>query len=96
MPHRNFSLNLLVLFLLIKKMWEKGIELCKELAHQYETETFDYSQLSLILKKQADFYDCILKQMRPEPEYYRVGYYGQGFPGFLQVGLFSSFRAHKV
>ena len=66
-------------------MWEKGIELCKELAQQYETETFDYSQLSLILKKQADFYDCILKQMRPEPEYYKVGYYGQGFPGFLQV-----------
>ena len=71
-------------------MWEKGIELCKELANQYETETFDYTQLSSILKKQADFYDCILKQMRPEPEYYRVGYYGQGFPGFLQVSFVHS------
>ncbi len=66
-------------------MWEKGIEQCKELAHQYEAETFDYSQLSLILKRQADFYDCILKEMRPEPEYYRVSYFGLGFPGFLQV-----------
>jgi len=30
-------------------MWEMGIELCKELAMQYETETFDYLQLSSIL-----------------------------------------------
>ena len=30
-------------------MWEKGIEMCKELAHQYDEETFDYTQLSLIL-----------------------------------------------
>ena len=30
-------------------MWEKGIELCKELANQYESETFNYSQLSTIL-----------------------------------------------
>ena len=30
-------------------MWEKGIELCKELANQYEHENFDYIQLSQIL-----------------------------------------------
>ena len=36
-------------------------------------------------KRQAELYDCILKQMRPEPEYFRVGYFGMGFPSFLQV-----------
>jgi hypothetical protein len=30
-------------------MWEMGIELCKEITLQYETETFEYTQLSTIL-----------------------------------------------
>ena len=38
-------------------MWEMGIELCKELAMQYETETFDYLQLSNILVRQRHLFD---------------------------------------
>jgi hypothetical protein len=30
-------------------MWEKGIQLCKELAQLYEGELFDYERLSVIL-----------------------------------------------
>ena len=30
-------------------MWEKGVELCKELIGQYEYETFDYQQLTVML-----------------------------------------------
>jgi len=30
-------------------MWEYGIRRCKELAEQYETETYDYIRLSQIL-----------------------------------------------
>ena len=41
---------------------------------------FNISQL-----KQAGFYDCIMKQMRFEPEYFRVGYYGMDCPHFLEV-----------
>lgn len=26
-----------------------------------------------------------MNKIRPEPEYFRVGYYGLGFPSFLQV-----------
>jgi len=70
------------------KMWEKGIELCKELAVQYETQTFDYVQLSLTLNKQASLYDSIMTKVRPEPEYFRVGYYGMAFPSFLQNRVF--------
>ncbi|XP_077992462.1 dedicator of cytokinesis protein 1-like isoform X2 [Glandiceps talaboti] len=70
------------------KMWENGIKLCKELARQYENEIFDYVQLSQLLKKQAYFYDCIMRSPRPEPEYFRVGFYGQSFPPFLRNKLF--------
>ncbi|XP_041370196.1 dedicator of cytokinesis protein 1-like isoform X4 [Gigantopelta aegis] len=66
------------------KMWETGIEMCKELARMYEEELFDYKSLSTILKRQAELFDCIMNQMRPEPEYFRVGYFGRGFPSFLQ------------
>ncbi|XP_023288564.1 dedicator of cytokinesis protein 1 isoform X2 [Orussus abietinus] len=70
------------------KMWECALGVCKELAAQYEEETFDYAQLSLLLRRMAKFYDCIVKQLRPEPEYFRVAYYGRGHPPFLQNKVF--------
>lgn len=71
------------------KMWEYGISRCKELAVQYETETYDYIQLSEILEKQARFFENIIKAVvRPEPTYFRVGYFGRGFPTFLRNKLF--------
>ena len=42
---------------------------------------------AVIQQREARFYDCIMKQMRPEPEYFRVGFYGLGFPSFLQVNI---------
>lgn len=65
-------------------MWECALAVCKELVSQYEEETFDYLQLSVLLTRMAKFYDCIVKQLRPEPEYFRVAYYGKGHPAFLQ------------
>jgi len=71
------------------KTWEYGIRLCKELASQYETETYDYVQLSKILEKQARFFENIIKSViRAEPEYFRVGFYGKGFPAFLRNKVF--------
>ncbi|XP_050389742.1 dedicator of cytokinesis protein 1 [Patella vulgata] len=70
------------------KMWEKGIELCKELTQLYEKELFDYMSLSKTHKRLAELFDNIMRQMRPEPEYFRVGYYGWGFPSFLQNKAF--------
>nr|CAB3239393.1 dedicator of cytokinesis protein 1 [Phallusia mammillata] len=66
------------------KMWEEGIKLCKELAVQHEQETFRYQLLSDILFRQAELYKNITTAMRPEPEYFFVGYYGLGFPTFLR------------
>ncbi|GFG33105.1 hypothetical protein Cfor_10663, partial [Coptotermes formosanus] len=70
------------------KMWECALAVCKELVTQYEEEVFDYMQLSCLLKKMSQFYDNIMKQIRPEPEYFRVAYYGRGFPAFLQNKVF--------
>ncbi|XP_011337215.1 dedicator of cytokinesis protein 1 isoform X1 [Ooceraea biroi] len=70
------------------RMWECALTICKELVSQYEEETFDYLQLSVLLRRMAKFYDCIVKQLRPEPEYFRVAYYGRGHPAFLQNKVF--------
>ncbi|OXB77428.1 UNVERIFIED_CONTAM: hypothetical protein H355_012135, partial [Colinus virginianus] len=70
------------------KMWEEAISLCKELAEQYEKEVFDYELLSQNLVQQAKFYENIMKILRPKPDYFAVGYYGQGFPTFLRNKVF--------
>ncbi|XP_068133503.1 dedicator of cytokinesis protein 2 isoform X2 [Hyperolius riggenbachi] len=70
------------------KMWEEAIALCKQLAEQYEMEIFDYELLSQCLTQQAKFYENIMKILRPKPDYFAVGYYGQGFPTFLRNKVF--------
>ncbi|KAK2492425.1 hypothetical protein MC885_002574 [Smutsia gigantea] len=70
------------------KMWEEAISLCKELAEQYEMDIFDYELLSQNLIQQAKFYENIMKILRPKPDYFAVGYYGQGFPSFLRNKVF--------
>uniref|UniRef100_A0A8D2LHM2 Dedicator of cytokinesis 5 n=1 Tax=Varanus komodoensis TaxID=61221 RepID=A0A8D2LHM2_VARKO len=70
------------------KMWEKAIQLSKELADMYENKVFDYEGLGNLLKKRATFYENIMKAMRPQPEYFAVGYFGLGFPAFLRNKIF--------
>uniref|UniRef100_A0A8C8GAL7 Dedicator of cytokinesis 2 n=1 Tax=Oncorhynchus tshawytscha TaxID=74940 RepID=A0A8C8GAL7_ONCTS len=70
------------------KMWEEAITLCKELADQYEMEVFEYELLSQSLKQQARFYENIMTILRPKPDYFAVGYYGQGYPPFLRNKVF--------
>jgi hypothetical protein len=41
------------------QMWEMGIELCKDLTLQYETETFEYTQLSTILVRFFLLFVCM-------------------------------------
>uniref|UniRef100_A0A8D3C682 Dedicator of cytokinesis 2 n=1 Tax=Scophthalmus maximus TaxID=52904 RepID=A0A8D3C682_SCOMX len=47
--------------------------------------------LSLCLslqEKQAKFYENIMKILRPKPDYFAVGFYGQGYPPFLRDKVF--------
>lgn len=47
--------------------------------------SFTNAFFALLQKKQAQFYENIMHAMRPQPEYFAVGYYGLGFPSFLRV-----------
>ncbi|KAL0979453.1 hypothetical protein UPYG_G00185280 [Umbra pygmaea] len=70
------------------KMWEKAIEMGKQLSKMHESQMFDFMELSLLLKQQAQFFENIMHAMRPQPEYFAVGYYGLGFPTFLRNKVF--------
>jgi dedicator of cytokinesis protein 1 len=72
------------------KMWEKALEICKELCMQYEQETFDYTELAKLLSRMSTFYNNIMNSNEPrrEPEYFRVAFVGRGFPAFLQNQTF--------
>jgi dedicator of cytokinesis protein 3 len=62
------------------KACEKALELCKELAIQYELRTLDYVSLRDILLKHASFLDLILTVDRPAPSYFRVHCWGMAWP----------------
>lgn len=64
-------------------MWECAIRVCKELMRHFEEETMDYTQLSALHCRMSQFYDYIIHQQRHKPTYFRVAYYGKGFPSFL-------------
>ncbi|KAL9893363.1 dedicator of cytokinesis protein myoblast city isoform 3-T4 [Glossina fuscipes fuscipes] len=66
------------------KMWECAIDMCKILVQEYENEIYDYIKLAELLKKMALFFEKILKELRHTSEYFRVCFYGLGFPRFLQ------------
>ncbi|KAM3924321.1 dedicator of cytokinesis protein 5 [Leptodactylus fuscus] len=70
------------------KMWEQAIIRSKELIEMYENQIFHYEPLSVLLNKQAGFYQNIMRSLRLQPEYFAVGYYGHGFPSFLRNKIF--------
>ncbi|CAH2075479.1 unnamed protein product, partial [Iphiclides podalirius] len=65
------------------KCWEKGLPLLRELGALYESQC-DYARLAHVLRRHAAFLDSALAQLRPEPEYFRVGFYGKGCPLFVR------------
>lgn len=70
------------------KMWEFALEVCKELAQQYEYEVFDYKSLSQLHLKMSELYSKIISEIRHTAEYYRVTFYGFGFPQLLRNKTF--------
>ncbi|WAR56682.1 hypothetical protein PtB15_7B532 [Puccinia triticina] len=71
-------------FLSKGKAWESGIQICKELQEQYEHVSFDYERLSEVLAHQSSLFLKIVKTDRYFSEYFRVAFYGQGFPPSVQ------------
>ncbi|XP_067619455.1 dedicator of cytokinesis protein 1 isoform X2 [Eurosta solidaginis] len=69
-------------------MFECAIDMCKILAQEYENEIYDYLKLAKLLTKMAQFFEKILNELRHTSEYFRVCFYGLGFPRFLQNKAF--------
>ncbi|TRY70430.1 hypothetical protein TCAL_09293 [Tigriopus californicus] len=66
------------------QLWERAIDLNKELIQQYEQITFEYDKISELYQKMSQYYQSIMKEVRPEPEYFRVAFYGRAFPKCFQ------------
>lgn len=76
------------------KAWELAINrengVFKELLTLYETDTFEYRKMSDLLRSMAGFYDKIISphETRVPCEYFRVAYYGGGYPVFWRNKAF--------
>ena len=70
------------------EMWENALEMCQELVNVYKEQTFEFEKLAVLLKRMSSYYENIMQKHRNENYYYRVGFYGRGFPAFLQNKIF--------
>lgn len=86
---RKETLFMLILDYLGKgQAWEISIDVCRELAQQYEYVSVNYVRLAEVLHHQAKLYQKIATEERSFPAYFRVAYYGQEWPPALQNKMF--------
>lgn len=86
---RRETLYMLILDYLGKgQAWEISVDICRELAQQYEYRAVDYSRLSEVLTYQASLFRKIATTERVFPAYFRVAYYGEQWPQSLQQKMF--------
>ncbi|KAI8092901.1 uncharacterized protein BX664DRAFT_364690 [Halteromyces radiatus] len=64
--------------------WELCVDLCRELCDQYALTISDYHSCSNTLRRQATFLENIVNKERYFSEYFRVGFYGRGFPASIR------------
>ena len=82
---RKETIYMLILDYLSKgQAWEISIDICRELAREYEYRSVDYTRLSDILTLQASLFHKIGTEERTFPNYFRVAYYGSQWPASLQ------------
>lgn len=59
--------------------------LLKDLCHFYTSNRFDIVKWEETCKRQKIFMDEISRGVRSEPQYFRVAFFGMGFPNFVRV-----------
>lgn len=72
------------------KCWEKGMPLLKDLCHFYASQRLDIENWDQTCESQRSLMDKISTVIRPEAQYFRVAFFGMGFPTFVRVILFST------
>ncbi|XP_060806900.1 dedicator of cytokinesis protein 1 [Amyelois transitella] len=66
------------------RQWELAVEIVKELVSVYEEEALGYGPLAELHSQLAGLYEAMLRKPRYHPSYFRVIYYGNGFPPHLR------------
>ena len=66
------------------KCWENALEIYRELGEHYENTVFEYGKLARCHRAMANLQESILNNKRTVPRFYRVAYYGLGFPAGLR------------
>lgn len=62
-------------------LWEAAVPLCRELIDMYQFRTFEYAKLAQVFTKLSTYFNNISDgNKRSHPEYFRVTFYGCGFP----------------
>ncbi|KAI8423336.1 hypothetical protein MSG28_014350 [Choristoneura fumiferana] len=64
--------------------WEIAVEVVKELVSVYEEEALGYGPLAELHSQLASLYTSMMRTVRSHPGYFRVVYYGRGFPDHLR------------
>jgi len=64
--------------------WEIALEIYRELADNYENSQFDFAKLARTQRSMATIYETVAKSAWHLPRYFRVIYYGMGFPSSLR------------
>lgn len=86
---RKETLYMLILDYLGRgQAWEISIDICRELAQQYEYRSVNYPRLAEVLQHQASLFQRIATTERVFPAYFKVAYYGQQWPASLQQKIF--------
>lgn len=86
---RRETLYMLILDYLGKgEAWEISVDICRDLAQQYEYRAVDYSRLAEVLEYQSTLFRKISSTERSFPSYFRVAYYGEQWPRSLQQKMF--------
>ncbi|TGZ81339.1 hypothetical protein EX30DRAFT_273533 [Ascodesmis nigricans] len=62
------------------KSWDNALDTYHELAENYEHIVFEYGKLARCNRAMAKLQEEILNTERVEPKFYRVAYFGMGFP----------------
>ncbi|KAK0550096.1 Deoxycytidine kinase 1 [Tilletia horrida] len=86
---RKETLYMLILDYLGRgQAWEISIDICRELAQQYEYRSVNYPRLAEVLQHQASLFQRIATTERIFPAYFKVAYYGLQWPASLQQKIF--------
>lgn len=80
-----FLYNMIIEYFDQGELWEAALPLCRELIDYYEFTTYEYDKLAQLHKRLHEFYTNIMDSgKRTNPEYFRVSFYGVGFPKCLR------------